>query len=182
MKAKRSSKKHDQTPVRIFGFESSIGPCGIAFRGNEIVGMTLPLKTLKESIKKLSARYPLTEISPTPTAFEKKTIEQLKLHLKNGNQNLSKLRICIETTPFFSKVYDAVQKIPPGHFVTYGDVAKIVGRPLASRAIGQAMARNPIPIIVPCHRVVGSSGKLTGFSALGGLKLKAQLLSIEQKT
>jgi methylated-DNA-[protein]-cysteine S-methyltransferase len=178
---KPTKRSSDQTPVRVFGFDSLIGPCGIAFRDNEIVGMMLPQKTLRETINKLSSRFPSSQVSPTASAFEKKTIDLLKLHLKNGNQNLSKMRISIETTPFFSKVYDAVKKIPAGHFITYGDVAKIVGKPKASRAIGQAMARNPIPIIVPCHRVVGSAGKLTGFSALGGLKLKAQLLSIEQK-
>ena len=179
----KTSKKvlKPQNPIRIFGFDSHIGPCAVAFCKGEIVGLLLPQKSLRDTVNKLSSRFHHSEVSPKPTAFEKKVIDQLRLHLKSGNQNLSKLKVNIETTPFFSKVYDAVQRIPPGQALTYGDVAKLVGRPKASRAIGQAMARNPIPLVVPCHRVVGSGGKLTGFTAEGGVKLKAQLLSLEKK-
>src|SRR5471030_1390258 len=67
-----------------------------------------------------------------------------------------------------------------GEVTTYGDLAGLAGSPLASRAVGQAMAKNPLSLIVPCHRVLGSSGKLGGFSAHGGVETKLRLLEFEQ--
>ena len=80
-------------------------------------------------------------------------------------------------TEFQRQVLDALQAIPYGETVTYRDIAKRVGRPDAVRAVGAANGRNPIPIIIPCHRVIGSNGKLTGFG--GGLDTKAALLRLE---
>ena len=80
-------------------------------------------------------------------------------------------------TPFHNQVRQALLTIPFGETRSYGQIAKQVGNPVASRAVGAASSRNPISIIVPCHRVVSSSGKLTGFA--GGLHRKADLLSLE---
>ncbi|MFL5684879.1 MAG: methylated-DNA--[protein]-cysteine S-methyltransferase [Chloroflexota bacterium] len=81
--------------------------------------------------------------------------------------------------PFRRAVYAATRVIPPGSTATYGDIARAIGRPDAARDVGAALARNPFPIIVPCHRVVGANGKLTGFSAPGGLATKRRLLELE---
>jgi methylated-DNA-[protein]-cysteine S-methyltransferase len=80
-------------------------------------------------------------------------------------------------TRFQRRVWAAVRTIRRGKTRTYGDIARMVGSPKAARAVGQAVARNPRPIIVPCHRVVGSDGSLTGFG--GGLGMKRQMLSME---
>jgi methylated-DNA-[protein]-cysteine S-methyltransferase len=80
-------------------------------------------------------------------------------------------------TAFQKDVWRALQAIPFGKTRSYGEIAKQVGRPTSSRAVGAANGRNPISIVVPCHRVVGSSGKLTGFA--GGLEAKAHLLNLE---
>jgi methylated-DNA-[protein]-cysteine S-methyltransferase len=80
-------------------------------------------------------------------------------------------------TPFQKSVWDALVAIPFGETRSYGDLAKQLGSPAASRAVGAANGRNPVSIIVPCHRVIGSSGKLTGFA--GGLDTKAHLLQLE---
>jgi O-6-methylguanine DNA methyltransferase len=80
--------------------------------------------------------------------------------------------------PFARRVYEVVRRIPPGRTMTYGEVARRAGSPGAARAVGNAMARNPIPLFVPCHRVVGSAG-LGGFSADGGVGLKRRLLARE---
>lgn len=80
-------------------------------------------------------------------------------------------------TPFRREVYAELQRVPAGSTTTYGSLAHRIGRPGASRAVGLAMARNPIPIIIPCHRVVGSDGSLTGFA--GGIELKRSLLHLE---
>ena len=82
-------------------------------------------------------------------------------------------------TSFFRQVYEATREIPAGETRTYGEIAKAVGRPSAAQEVGQAMAKNPVPIIVPCHRVSAAGGKLGGFSAPGGPAAKARLLALE---
>ncbi len=80
-------------------------------------------------------------------------------------------------TAFQLKVWRTLQKIPYGETTTYGTLARRIGRPRASRAVGAANGANPLPIVIPCHRVIGSTGKLTGFG--GGLPTKAALLKLE---
>lgn len=81
-------------------------------------------------------------------------------------------------TPFQRDVWDALRRIPFGQTRSYAEIAKAIGRPSAVRAVGAANGRNPISIVVPCHRVIGSSGALTGFA--GGLDVKARLLDLER--
>ncbi len=85
-------------------------------------------------------------------------------------------------TPFRREVLAATAQIPYSEVRSYGDIARAIGRPNASRAVGQALGANPIPIIIPCHRVIGSNGKLTGFSSPGGLDTKSRLLLLESKS
>jgi methylated-DNA-[protein]-cysteine S-methyltransferase len=87
------------------------------------------------------------------------------------------LPLSLSGTEFQVSVLEALQQIPYGETTSYGAIAKQIGRPKAVRAVGAANGRNPIPIIVPCHRVIGSSGDLTGFG--GGLDTKAELLRLE---
>ncbi|NOY29917.1 MAG: methylated-DNA--[protein]-cysteine S-methyltransferase [Planctomycetes bacterium] len=82
-------------------------------------------------------------------------------------------------TPFQLDVLQQLQKIPYGETVSYGEIAARLGRPKAMRAVGAANGRNPIPVIIPCHRVIGSNGKLTGFG--GGLPTKSALLKLERE-
>ena len=81
-------------------------------------------------------------------------------------------------TAFQLLVWEALQQIPYGRTMSYGELARAIGRPTASRAVGAANGSNPLPIVVPCHRVIGSTGKLTGFG--GGLDTKAALLALER--
>ena len=81
--------------------------------------------------------------------------------------------------PFRREVYAATRSIPPGATATYGEIARAIGRPDAARDVGAALASNPFPIVVPCHRVVGADGKLTGFSGPGGLATKRRMLELE---
>lgn len=80
-------------------------------------------------------------------------------------------------TEFQQAVWDELCRIPYGETITYGELAKRIGKPKASRAVGAANGQNPIPIVIPCHRVIGSNGKLTGFG--GGLPTKEKLLDLE---
>ncbi|MEE8436534.1 MAG: methylated-DNA--[protein]-cysteine S-methyltransferase [bacterium] len=83
-------------------------------------------------------------------------------------------------TPFQQRVWGALREIPYGETITYGELARRIGQPSASRAVGAANGRNPLPIVVPCHRVIGHNGRLTGFH--GGLHLKEGLLNLEEAT
>jgi len=87
------------------------------------------------------------------------------------------LRLDASGTPFQKRVWNALVEIPYGKTASYGEVARNVDMPTASRAVGSANSRNPIAIVVPCHRVIGASGKLTGYA--GGLERKKQLLALE---
>jgi len=89
------------------------------------------------------------------------------------------LPLRMKGTAFQLEDWEALREIPYGETVTYGEIARRIGRPKASRAVGIANHNNPISIIVPCHRVIGSNGKLTGYG--GGLNVKQQLLELEQK-
>ncbi len=98
-----------------------------------------------------------------------------------GNVNaLNEIELDLEEgPPFFAAAWEACRQIPPGETRSYAWLAAAAGRPLAARAAGQAMARNRLVLIIPCHRVVGSDGDLHGYGA-GGLKVKAQLLEMER--
>jgi methylated-DNA-[protein]-cysteine S-methyltransferase len=82
-------------------------------------------------------------------------------------------------TPFQQKVWSELRKIPYGETISYGELARRIGNPNASRAVGLANGSNPIPIVIPCHRVIGSNGKLTGYG--GGLPIKEKLLALEKR-
>jgi methylated-DNA-[protein]-cysteine S-methyltransferase len=89
------------------------------------------------------------------------------------------LQLAPTTTPFQGRVLSALRKVPYGTTVSYGDLARDVGNPAASRAVGMANGRNPIAIIIPCHRVIGSDGRLVGYG--GGLEAKRRLLQLERE-
>jgi len=89
------------------------------------------------------------------------------------------LPLAPEGTPFQQKVWDELCKIPYGQTISYGELARRIGSPNACRAVGLANGSNPIPIVIPCHRVIGSNGKLTGYG--GGLPIKEKLLALERR-
>ncbi len=82
-------------------------------------------------------------------------------------------------TPFQRNVLTTVQEVPRGEYLTYGELARRIGKPRAARAVGQALGRNPIPILIPCHRVLASDGSLGGYSGRGGVRTKEALLRLE---
>jgi len=87
------------------------------------------------------------------------------------------MRLWPSGTPFQLTVWEALRRIPYGETVTYGELARRIGRPTAARAVGRANGQNPLPIVVPCHRVIGADGALTGYA--GGLDIKTALLAVE---
>jgi len=111
------------------------------------------------------------------TASLTETIRQLQAYFA-GELETFNLPLATEGTPFQMKVWQALRDIPYGHTISYGELARRIGNPKASRAVGLANGSNPIPIVIPCHRVIGSNGKLTGYG--GGLPIKEKLLALER--
>lgn len=123
-------------------------------------------------------RVPLSELQKNDRhPILLKTEQQLNEYFAGQRQQFS-IVLDMRGTRFQKNVWDALLAIPFGETRSYGELAKQLGNPKASRAVGAANGRNPLSIIVPCHRVIGSSGKLTGFA--GGLETKAHLLSLEK--
>ena len=108
----------------------------------------------------------------------KKTARQLNEYFA-GERREFELELAPEGTKFQVEVLEALRGIPYGETRTYRDIAVAVGRPKAVRAVGNANGRNPLPIVIPCHRVIGSDGSLTGFG--GGIEAKRYLLELEQQ-
>ena len=104
-------------------------------------------------------------------------LTQLRAYFAGRLQRFE-LPLSARGTPFQERVWQALRGIPYGRTISYGELARRVGQPTAARAVGAANGRNPLPVVVPCHRVIGASGQLTGFT--GGLTLKAGLLALEQ--
>lgn len=109
-------------------------------------------------------------------AFFVNAIVQLKEYFAGERVRFS-LRLNPKGSDFQRQVLEVVSRIPYGETSSYGDIARMVGKPKAARAVGTCNRTNPIPIMIPCHRVVGSNGKLTGFS--GGVEFKRWLLDLE---
>ena len=97
----------------------------------------------------------------------------------SGSRRVFDLPLRLRGTGFQKEVWEVLQQIPYGEVLSYGQVAKTIGRPQAQRAVGMACNRNPVPIVVPCHRVLGTNGRLTGYA--GGLDIKVRLLELEKK-
>jgi methylated-DNA-[protein]-cysteine S-methyltransferase len=97
----------------------------------------------------------------------------------SGKRKTFTITLAPQGTPFQQRVWQALQSIPYGRTLSYGQIAKAIGKPKAARAVGAANGQNPVSIIVPCHRVIGSNGKLVGYG--GGLSIKEALLAHESK-
>ena len=108
----------------------------------------------------------------------RKVISQLEAYFEGNLKNFT-LQLTPEGTPFQQRVWQALQKIPYGKTVSYGEIAKAIGKPKASRAVGAANGQNPLSIVTPCHRVIGCNGQLVGYG--GGLRIKERLLYLEHR-
>jgi len=112
------------------------------------------------------------------TGYLSKALLQLNAYFAGTLQEFA-LELAPRGTPFQQRVWQELRAIPFGSTASYGAIAGRIGKPKACRAVGMANSRNPIPIIIPCHRVIGKDGSLTGFS--GGLDIKQQLLDLERR-
>ena len=125
----------------------------------------------------LQKRHPGAKLVHSPEV-NRKAIEELEAYSQGGRQTFT-VPLDLHGSPFQIEVWQALRGIPFGETRSYADIARALGRPKAFRAVGMANRTNPVCIVVPCHRVIGSDGDLCGFG--GGLKLKRQLLDHEQR-
>ena len=160
-------------------FDTAIGQCGIVWSNSIVLGTLLPERDTNATRTRLSARFPaLSETSPPPRI--ESAIRAITALLTGAGGELRDIELDDSAVPPFHRaVYAATREIPPGTTRTYGEIAKRVGEPNAARAVGQALGRNPFPIIVPCHRVIAAGGRLGGFTAQGGVNTKQRMLQIE---
>jgi methylated-DNA-[protein]-cysteine S-methyltransferase len=165
-------------------FETALGWCGLAWRTGGLTGVQLPEEDRASTRARLQAKAGETsEATPEsmPPWVEDAMI-RVRHHLAGTPQDLALIRLDLaRVTPLTAAIYRALQALPAGHTTTYGALAIAAGCPGAARAVGRAMATNPWPVIVPCHRVV-SAGGAGGFSAHGGLVTKQAILLLEGGT
>jgi methylated-DNA-[protein]-cysteine S-methyltransferase len=161
-------------------FATTVGTCGIAWDAGGIVGVQLPEYNSSATLARLLQRQGGDSSPGQPPPEVQRAIDDIAALFTGERRDLTYARLNLTQVPeFFRIVYAIVRQIPPGQTFTYGQVARRCDQAGAARTVGQAMARNPFPIIVPCHRVVASGGKNGGFSAFGGVSTKLKLLAIE---
>jgi methylated-DNA-[protein]-cysteine S-methyltransferase len=148
-------------------YDTKIGKIGITESGGNITGVYFDYTTIPEDFVR------------EETSLLEKASKQLNEYL-DGKRTVFDLPLKPEGTAFEKSCWNALLAIPYGETRTYGEQAKAVGNPKASRAVGRANSMNPISIFIPCHRVIGANGSLTGFG--GGLDMKKTLLELEKKT
>lgn len=159
-------------------FPTPVGACGIAWSGSSVVATHLPEEQEAATAARLSARTGAT--IGEPTSEIRRAIAAINLLLEGEKTDLGFIDCDFSAIePFAAKVYASTRAIPPGETLTYGAIAQQLGDKLLAQKVGTALGRNPFPIIIPCHRVMGANGKLTGFSANGGIETKLRLLAIE---
>jgi methylated-DNA-[protein]-cysteine S-methyltransferase len=159
--------------------DTPVGRCGIAWSERGIAGVQLPEGTEAATRARMLRRHGNVSEVPPPQEI-RRAIEGIIALLSGEAVELSETFIDMDGVPPFDRqVYEVARTIRPGATLTYGEVAARVGEPGLARDVGQALARNPFPIVVPCHRVLAAGGKLGGFSARGGAATKRRLLAIE---
>jgi methylated-DNA-[protein]-cysteine S-methyltransferase len=163
-----------------FIFETAGGFCGIAWNKAGITRFQLPAKSAEATQRMLLRRAPGAESgAPPPEVAE--AVAAVKRYFEGEEEDFSGFKLDLgEQDPFFKKVYAAARRVGWGRTTTYGTLAMELGAgPEAARDVGQAMARNPVALIIPCHRVLAAGGKIGGFSAPGGSAAKIRMLALE---
>jgi methylated-DNA-[protein]-cysteine S-methyltransferase len=160
-------------------FETAIGLCGIAWTAHGICRVQLPERDADATRARLRRRLRDAR-EPAPTDVVQRTMDEIAALLAGRGSDLSDVSLDLQGVPVFHRrVYAATRRIRPGGTASYGDIAVQLGEPGAARAVGQALGHNPVPLIVPCHRVLAAGGKFGGFSGFGGVATKMRLLAIE---
>jgi methylated-DNA-[protein]-cysteine S-methyltransferase len=161
-------------------FQTPLGWAGVAWSENGITGIHLPEPDNGRVRALLRRRFPSAREAAPPPAVEA-AIAAMTALVSGDSTDLTSVQLDLSgVEEFDQQVYAVARRIRTGETLTYGQIATKLGDPHLARDVGQALGRNPFPLVVPCHRVIAANGRLGGFSARGGVTTKQRLLEIEQ--
>lgn len=169
-----------QAAHRYFIFETAAGFCGIAWNDVGITRFQLPTRTAQATERLLLKRLSSAE-SAQPTPEIREAVEAVQRYFDGKEVDFTGFAVDLDgQDELFRRIYAATRALRWGQTTTYGALAKELGAgPEAARDVGQAMAKNPVSLIIPCHRVLAAGGKIGGFSAPGGSTTKTRMLELE---
>ncbi len=171
----------ERADQRYLLLETSFGPCGLAWGSRGIVRLQLPDTTPEVTEARIARGRHKQGLDTLPPAVEH-TVAALGRYFVGEPVDFSAIEVELGSISDVQReIYAVLRQIPWGEITTYGELAQRLGTPGGARAIGQAMGRNPVPVIIPCHRVLASGGGLGGFSAPGGRTTKQRLLELERR-
>jgi methylated-DNA-[protein]-cysteine S-methyltransferase len=160
-------------------FATAIGDCGVVWSGRGIAGVQLPEKSARATRARIARRFPHAREAAPPPEIARAVGDMVAL-LAGEPKDLGAIAVDLDGIAAFDcRVYAVARTIPPGGTLSYGEIAAQLGDRQLAREAADALSRNPVPLIVPCHRVLAAGGKMGGFSAPGGVRTKLRLLSIE---
>jgi methylated-DNA-[protein]-cysteine S-methyltransferase len=160
-------------------FSTAIGKCGIVWDGRGVVGVQLPERSERATRARIARRFPAACETTPPSDVARAVVDIVAL-LAGEPKDLGAIAVDLDGVAAFDRrVYAVARTIPPGGTLSYGEIAEQLGDRQLAREVAEALSRNPVPLIVPCHRVLAAGGKMGGFSAPGGVRTKLRLLSIE---
>jgi len=160
-------------------FDTAIGACGLGWTERGLARMQLPGAD-RGATERRFALVPGNRVAPLVPPPVAAVVQGLQWYIAGQCQDFSAADIDLNgVEPAHRRVYEVARSIPWGSTLSYGELAARAGMPGAARVVGVALSRNPLAIIIPCHRVVGSGDKLGGFSAFGGADTKRRLLELE---
>ncbi len=158
-------------------FDTAIGVCGVAWNGCGLTRLRLPEKDRRATEQRFRVR---SATAGDPPAAVAQTIELVRHYLNGERINFSQVAVDLAQVDALNRpIYHALRAVGWGETTTYGELARRAGSPASAQTVGQAMARNPVPVIIPCHRVLASGKRIGGFSAYGGVFTKELLLALE---
>ena len=168
----------DQSQYQLF--ETAAGIAAIGWKGDDITRFRLPAPTASETERAILRHLPGATRAEPPAGIASVTDVAIR-YFEGERVEFFEAPVALgEPPPFFAQVYDHVRTLGWGETTTYGAVARALDAgPEHARAVGQAMATNPVPLIIPCHRVLAAGGAIGGFSAPGGSQSKARMLELE---
>ena len=199
MGKRRRERETDE--VYVSYFDTALGVAGIGYTERAVVAVQLPEASVEATRHRFERRLSdATEVDLTSEAADRAgahlaeadadgetfavgrdAVARIRALLAGEDVDLDPIPVDVTgTSDFNQQVYSVVRMIGRGETLTYGEVARRVGEPGGAQAVGRAMGANPIPVIIPCHRVVGANGQLVGFSANGGVETKRRMLLAEE--
>jgi methylated-DNA-[protein]-cysteine S-methyltransferase len=169
-----------QDPQRYHVFETAMGFCAVAWSDAGVARFQLPVKSAEAAERLMRRRAPYAEPGAPPEEVAA-IVALAKRYFGGEETDFSDVRLDLGgEDAFFARIYAALRRVGWGRTTTYGALAKEVGAPReAAKDVGEAMAKNPAPLIIPCHRVLAAGGKIGGFSAPGGATTKIRMLQLE---